>query len=249
MGGVILNAVIMLLIYREQIAVVPFLIFQLTQATVLQFWTPDCLRGYGCGTPNGALWTVGVMVQCYIVIYFLHRILHNKKGIGFIVVLLAGIAVNIGAMPLKGILPEILYKLFTQTCLPYLWLFIVGAILCEYFDKVIFVLKKYWILSLIILLLVSLSGIEDGIGIYGMIQSLMLGVIIIGFGYSVKIPIQHDFSYGIFIYHMVVINGMVEFGIYGKWYQIVIALVITVILAGLSYGTIGYLSRRAKRQV
>lgn len=248
-GGVILNAVIILVIYKEQISTIPFFLFQCTQATVLQFWTPDCLRGYGCGTPNGALWTVGVMVQCYIVIYFLHRVLHNKRGIGFLLVILAGMAVNIGTIPLKGILPEIIYKLFTQTFFPYLWLFVVGAMLCEYFGKIIVILKKYWGLCLAILLAVSISGIEDGIGLYGCVQSLMLGFIVIGFGYSVKIPIKHDISYGIFIYHMVVINAMVQFGVYGNWYHIVIALIGTTILAVLSYGTIGYISRRAKRQV
>lgn len=239
----------MLLVYREQISAIPFVLFQLTQATVLQFWTPDCLRAYGCGTPNGALWTVGVMVQCYLVIYVLHRALHNKKRIYFLLVLLTGMAVNIAAVPLKGILPEMIYKLFTQTFLPYIWLFVVGAIMCEYFDPIILCLKKYWGLCLVLLLIVSVSGIENNIGIYGIVQSIMLGCIMIGFGYSVKIKMKYDFSYGIFIYHMVVINFMVQLGAYGSWYFIVIALAGTVILAVLSYKTIGYLSRRAKRQI
>lgn len=53
-------------------------LFVFTQSTILQFWTPDCLRGYGCGTPNGALWTIGVLVQFYIVAYLLYRWLHGK---------------------------------------------------------------------------------------------------------------------------------------------------------------------------
>ena len=44
-------------------------VFGITQGTVFQFWTPDFLRGYGCGCPNGALWTICVIIQYYIISY------------------------------------------------------------------------------------------------------------------------------------------------------------------------------------
>lgn len=39
-----------------------FVLFTVSQSTILQFWTPDSLRGYGCGSPNGALWTICVLI-------------------------------------------------------------------------------------------------------------------------------------------------------------------------------------------
>lgn len=248
-GGVLLNAIIMLFIYGNNIQLIPFLLFQITQSTVLQFWTPDSLRAYGCGTPNGALWTIGVMVQSYIVIYMLYKFLHNKKAICFLSVLGAGIVINIGTIPLSYIWPEMIYKLFTQTFLPYIWLFVFGAAMCEYFDKLIKLLKRYWVICLIILLAVSASGLEDGIGIYGTIASLMLGFSIIGFGYSFKLKIKYDLSYGIYIYHMIVINLMAELGIYGKTSHVIAAGLCSAALAALSYITIGYISRKARNNL
>ena len=53
-------------------------LFSFTQGTLFQFWTPDSLRGYGCGTPNGSLWTITVIVQFYLLIWFFRNFLKGK---------------------------------------------------------------------------------------------------------------------------------------------------------------------------
>ena len=72
------------------------------QSTVLQFWTPSCLRDYGCDTPNGSLWTIGVMVQYYVVLCLLHRFLHGKGIRRWILILMVGIVCNV-LTPYSGI--------------------------------------------------------------------------------------------------------------------------------------------------
>jgi len=37
--------------------------WSLGQLTFFQFWTPDLLRTWGVGTPNGSLWTIPVELQ------------------------------------------------------------------------------------------------------------------------------------------------------------------------------------------
>lgn len=250
MGGVLLNAIIMIVAYGTYIKPLPFLIFQFTQATVLQFWTPDCLRGYGCGTPNGALWTIGVMVQAYIVIFALYKFLHKKKPIIFIVIFAIGIVLNIGTPLLRNSLPEIIFKLFQQTFLPYIWLFVLGALVCEYFDAVIGLLKRFWWLLFIFTVIVSVTHIEDGIGAYETIKSATLGLSILGFGYAVPtIKITHDFSYGFYIYHMIIINLMVELGYLGKVSFVLVALSISILMAMLSYYLVGGISKKLIRKV
>ena len=48
---------------------------------LFQFWTPEALRGFGCGTPNGSLWTISVIVQFYIVAWFLKKLTRKKSGL------------------------------------------------------------------------------------------------------------------------------------------------------------------------
>lgn len=76
--AVIIEMVVLLSLYEGPYNWPQTILFVFTQGTVFQFWTPDCLRDYGCGTPNGALWTIGVIVQFYIVAYFLFKWLHAK---------------------------------------------------------------------------------------------------------------------------------------------------------------------------
>lgn len=77
-GAVIVDAIIILLLYKQAVPK-DLLLFSLGQGTILQFWTPNSLRGYGVGTPNGALWTIGIMIQFYIVAWPISKILKGKK--------------------------------------------------------------------------------------------------------------------------------------------------------------------------
>jgi len=77
--AVIVEMIVLLALYEGPYNWPQTILFVFTQSTLFQFWTPDCLRGYGCGTPNGALWTIGIIVQFYIVAYFLYKKLHAKN--------------------------------------------------------------------------------------------------------------------------------------------------------------------------
>ena len=233
-GGVMLNAAVMLILYWSSISLFPFLVFQFTQSTIFQFWTPDSLRGYGCGTPNGALWTTGVMLQSYIVLWFIYKILHHKKLYRWLGIMAIFVLINIVTPFFKSLVPIIIYKLFLQTFIPYIWLFLLGAIVCEYFDASIVILKRYWFILLIISAVASFTHLD--LGIYETIKSIFLGLAIIGFGYAYPlIRINHDYSYGLYIYHMIVINVFIEFGLLGHWIYVLTAFVISFLLAALSY--------------
>lgn len=59
-----------MLLFHGKINSASYMLFQFAQSTIFHFWTPDSLRGYVIGIPNSALWSVGVMVQCYIALWF-----------------------------------------------------------------------------------------------------------------------------------------------------------------------------------
>ena len=60
--SVILELLCLIFLYDQPVPILELLAFAFGQATVFQFWKPDSLLGYGCGTPNGSLWTIPVMV-------------------------------------------------------------------------------------------------------------------------------------------------------------------------------------------
>ena len=251
-GGVAINAVIILLIYQGSIKITEFCLFIAAQATIFQFWTPSCLRGYGVGVPNGSLWTIGVMVQSYIIIYILHTRIYKQKRRGhiFISIFLIGILFNIGTPIFERFLPAIIYKLFRQTFIPYIWLFILGIIMCEYFDSIIKVLMKNWGVLLLISMLISILHIEDTVGIYATVENCLLGLSIVGFGYALpQINIKYDISYGFYIYHMIVINILVNYGYKGSIIDLLIALIVSIVFAVASYCVIGKLGRNVRSRL
>jgi peptidoglycan/LPS O-acetylase OafA/YrhL len=40
----------------------------LAQLSIVQFYNPDFLRGYGVGVLNGSLWTISVELQFYVML-------------------------------------------------------------------------------------------------------------------------------------------------------------------------------------
>lgn len=247
-GGVLLSVTSLLVLYRENIVLKPFIAWIFAQSTVLQFWTPDCLREFGCGTPNGSLWTIGVMVQSYIVIWWLHRFLHKSSYRRWGIIIIAGAGINMLMSMLESYLPAILYKLLTQTFVPYIWIFIIGAFINEYFDVLHGYLKKYWLPAFVFSIIVNCSGMD--IGAYGTLKVLFLGPAVIGFAYKYKaFDIKHDISYGFYIYHMIVINIMIEKGMVGHFSDLLFAFTVAVIIAVISYGSIGNLSRTMRKNI
>lgn len=76
--SIFISFVSILILYSEHINFFKMFLFAFTQGTILQFWTPEFLRGYGVGTPNGSLWTIGILVQFYIIMFFLHKFLRGR---------------------------------------------------------------------------------------------------------------------------------------------------------------------------
>ena len=40
------------------------------QITIFQYYTPNLLRNFGVGTPNGSLWTIPVELEFYILLHY-----------------------------------------------------------------------------------------------------------------------------------------------------------------------------------
>lgn len=214
--------------------------------TAFQFYTGEWLRDYGVGVPNGALWTITVDIQFYIVAIFLAKWLRGRKirtwSIAIVIMMILDLALEKG----KGFYPEIGYKLLQCSLLPFLWIFLIG--MCVYYnrDKIIpAIVKNKWVLVAAYLVwqyLVPDSIVEIFGGVrYNLISTLLMLLMIIGIGFSFKLRPGRDYPYSFYLYHMVVINFIInnicrEFASVGQFvFSLFASIIVISILAVLSH--------------
>lgn len=237
--GVIIEIFTIFVFYKGRIEWPQLGVFFIAQATIFQFWTPDCLRAYGCGTPNGSLWTVGITIQFYILSWLTRKFWSGRKlrfwVVSISLLMLAGAATG----TLEKYMAPLLYKLYCQTIVQYLWVFWIGLLAAEYADKIIPVLKKYWWVFVISFILWRLAGIDLYARNYPVFMVTIACFGCLGLAYAFPgLNIKLDISYAIFIYHMIFVNVMIAVRWIG-FRGMVIAIIITFIISYLSTGFIG----------
>lgn len=221
-----------LVLYHQELDPIPFLGWIGAQATFLQFWTPDCLRDFGVGCPNGSLWTITIFLQFYLVVFFLHRTLHRKKPGTWCLVLLVSALLNCAPKSIEHLVPEILLKLYQQTVLPYLSVFLFAAFLAEYEDNLGRILKsKALVLLLYAVLIIGVPLDFQGVG-YPLFRSMLIGLFAISFGNSIRFGLlKEDISYEIYLVHMPVLNTLLELTGARSWNTFLTAAGLTLLLA------------------
>ena len=239
--AVIVELITMIILY-DGIEWRSFLLFGLGQSTVFQFWTPTSLRGYGVGAPNGALWTTGIIVQFYVVSYpFKKYLMQKNRKLGMWII---GFATSIMISWLGDYVTgftgiNILGKLFGQTIFRYFWIFHIGMFIADYSAMVLPVIKRSWWALWIAGILFYLTSFDVNFGYY-LLWSIMLVSGAIGFAFRFpQFAIPVDISYGLFLYHMTVVNVFVNFNIIGNWVYALIICIISAAFAWISAITVG----------
>ena len=247
--GVVIEIVLLIVFLREKINYLVLALFAFCQGTMLQFWTPDSLRDFGCGTPNGTLWTLGVTVQFYVIVWFIHKLLRQKNIYWWISSLVISVIIKAVSPLISSALPGVVGKLYGQTILPYLWMFMLGIFIAQYKDSIIPFLKKTWWIFFALSLVVAYFKFDIGYESYGVVTYTLRVLGFIGLCYNLpNLNTPFDFSYGLFIYHMLVVNVMIELGFIGRIYHLLIALLISVALASLSTLFGGYVLKIANQK-
>lgn len=237
--GVVIE-IICIIIFFSNISLRDLILFTGTQTTVLQFWTPDSLRAFGCGTPNGSLWTICVMIQFYIIAWPLKKLCRNRKPVFWIITGLVLMAIGAATKQLELFLPEIIYKLYCQTIVQYMWIFWLGIFVAEFRNIIIPALIKYWYLFLIGALAMRFSPFDVWSRGFPIILSVFCLAALLGMAYKFpQIRVNTDVSYALFIYHMIVVNVLIELGFAGKMSAFIGCIVISFILAYLSTVLVG----------
>lgn len=250
---VLLEVVLFVIQFPELIKNEQFYIWIISQLTLFQFWTPNCLRFYGNGTPNGSLWTNFVFIQFYVLIFYFYKKIKKASLRNDIILLLGFIAINSGLSFLESGISSIMYKLILETILPYLYMFYLGIIFYKYSDNLIGLCKRYFWLILVLFILTSkfnyiTNFIPHTYNTGTVIHVLICCILVFAFAYKFpNLKIKNDYSYGIYVYHMVVMNFFVHNKIINNDYLSLLTIyVITIVLAILSSKVTKHIIKKIK---
>lgn len=214
--------------------------------TVFQFYTGGWLRTYGVGVPNGALWTITVDIQFYIIAIFLARWLKGRKIRTWGIIICLAMILDLALEKAKGFYPEIGYKLLQCNLVPFLWIFLIG--MCVYYNRdklipAITKMKKIFVAAYLIWQFVVPNSIVKAFGgiRYNVVTTTLMLLMVTGIGFSFNRRFRQDYSYSYYLYHMVVINFVINnmirtFSSNGAFILTLIGSMVTIgILAVLSH--------------
>ena len=216
------------------------------QLTIVQFFNPDFLRGYGVGVVNGSLWTIPVELQFYLVLPFIYLFLDKvkwRKGalLGFFV---AFVAINqYFSYKIAG-RGDFIAKLIGVTVIPYIYMFFFGVLL----QRNIPLVKKFlvgkvlwWVVAYaLVQWAFSFTDIYSNGNLINPLSYMILAALVISFAYTYtdtfgNVLKGNDISYGYYIYHMIFVNALVQLAMFSPWENLALMLTLNLVAAVLSW--------------
>jgi len=224
-----------------QISLKQWITWLASQFTFLQFFNPDFMRAYGTGKLNASLWTITVELQFYLltpIIFFLFKN-HKKISTGLFIVFVILNTANSFFNPRVAILE----KMFNVSFAPWIAMFILGAYVSTNKALQRRLLNINILIPLALYLLTYYVALQAELGTdnsINFISFILLGWLVFKAAFTLpalseSLLHKNDISYGIYIYHMPIVNFMIYKGMTGSYLYFLIAMVLTTLLALLSW--------------
>jgi peptidoglycan/LPS O-acetylase OafA/YrhL len=203
----------------------------LGQLTIVQFYNPDFMRLYGTGVLNGSVWTIAIELQFYALVPVLYVMLRKRMAVGrgtnaLLLALCAVFALLNRLYVLHAPLhtTQLWFKFLSVSFLPWFYMFLTGVLFQRNYQylstrlagKLLPVTVGYCLLAII------------GYQFFGwnlgntMSAPLFLALAILvfsgAFSYTTlsdRLLRRNDVSYGVYIFHMPVVNCLLTFGFVG----------------------------------
>jgi len=178
-------------------------------------YTPHFLSNYGFGSYNGSLWSILVQLQFYILLPICYQLVPKEK-LNYLLLGLLVLFVGINFVWEEYRTTNIFCRLLSHTFIPYFYLFLVGVLLHRLrLYKSTFIYDKgiYW---LVIYLVFNWKAPEYFISdAFIIMNAFVLAICVLSLAYTVptlakKMLRNYDISYGLFLYHGLIITVIVQ---------------------------------------
>lgn len=230
---------------------VPFLAWCVAQISFFQFYNPDFLRPYGVGVLNGSLWTIPIELQFYVALPVMYaacrikKVKDNSLGIGLIATFTIFLIVSQVFFSFRDTHSEELwFKLINCSMVPHYWLFVLGVMFQRVFARIRWLFDgkfHVWlVVHLGVVLIANALHLPAASNIPHPIVGISLACTAMAAAFTLKTASDkilkgQDLSYGVYIYHMIIVNAMVSCGMIGQNWHLVFLFLTTIAIAGLSW--------------
>jgi len=218
-------------------------------------YTAAFLRDYGSGSVNGSLWTIPVEIQFYLALPLLIVFLKKLWGRWLIALLLALIYASFYLIVRKYFHGGFLAKLMLHTLPSWMYLFLVGMMIQVFqasLVKLLYGKFLFWFIGYI-----AWSNLLYGFGLTvtgndaSPLVTLPLACLVVSAAFTNRqmassILGGNDISYGIYLYHMPIVNILLTVGIVRSWWGLLVCILASVVLACASWYAIERPALRSK---
>lgn len=232
---------------RQSVSWTALMVLAAAKTTVVQFYNPDYMRGFGDGVLNGSLWTITVELQFYAFVPIFYECVKRTRlrfGIASAIVISASVVANILLYWLRsGYSDTLLWKLARVSCAPWVYMFVVGMMGQRYFSRIMPVLMRINIWALITTYFaVAYLARAGGVSLDNSVPPYMFAVLCVTVlraaysfeGFTRMLLRGYDLSYGLYLWHMPLVNQFLYQQVLGGA-SVILSLSISVLIAMLSW--------------
>lgn len=217
-----------------------FFSWLIAQMSIIQFYNAEMFRGFGVGVINGSLWTISIELTFYIILPVFVLFYKKSRCLIGILFLASFLLWNYDLASNKDIFYN---KLLHVTIVPYLFIFILGIGFYKFygvFEKYIENKFLFWIFVYVIFN-VSIHYLDIKMNFFmHIVKWIIFSFFIFSFAFTYKnvskvLLLGNDYTYGVYIYHMLVINVFIELKLVGEIKYLLTAILISLILGIMSW--------------
>jgi peptidoglycan/LPS O-acetylase OafA/YrhL len=223
----------------RELNIIDLLKYFVAQVSFFQFYNIDFFKDWGVGAVNGALWTISVELQFYIITPIIYYFLNHFKKMNIFTLLFIFLIFNTLNSNFND-KDNIVLKLINVSFIPWLYMFLLGAIFYKFKNLQIFTKNLSFGLLLTIFLISYFVTKDFGWGNkINPASFFILGLIIFKLAFanpslSNSILNNNDISYGIYIFHMPIVNYLIYKNI-GNPENFLLAIIFTLTLSVISW--------------